>query len=147
MLERLKTFFHLGAPPKAKLPELDARHALGALMVRVAIADHAYLFEEVAEIDRILIEAYGLKPLAAAKMRAECEQIAFAAPGIDEMAALIRASVDYDHRRGTVEALWKVVLSDGITDQREQELVDLIEEKLGLDRDHSEEARAAAQTD
>ena len=70
MFERLKSFFHRVAPPPAPLPELDAAHALGALLVKVALVDDAYLFEEVEEIDHILAEAYGLKPLAAARMRA-----------------------------------------------------------------------------
>ena len=35
MFERLKSFFHRAAPPPAPLPELDAAHALGALLVKV----------------------------------------------------------------------------------------------------------------
>ncbi|WP_417719688.1 TerB family tellurite resistance protein [Salipiger sp.] len=144
MFERLKRFFHLSDPPKSPLPALDAQHALGALLVRMALVDGAYLFEEVAEIDRILEEAHGLGPIDAARMRAECERIAFEAPDIDRMAQLIRESVDFEHRRDTVVALWKVALSDGLTDEREAALVDLVEDKLGLSTRDSEAARAEA---
>ena len=143
MFERIRTFFHRGQPPRTPLPEMDAAHAMGALLVKVAIADHTYLFEEVEQIDRILAEAYGLKPLAAARMRAGCEKLAFETPGFEEMAARIREGVDYEHRRAAVEALWKVALADGIENERESDLVDLIEVHLGLEREDSEAARDA----
>lgn len=144
MFERLLR--HFQSPPKdpMPLPEMDARHALGTLLVRVAMADKAYLFEEVEQIDRILAKAYGLKPLEAAKMRADCERLAFALKGDADLAAVIRDSVAYEHRLEKVAALWQVVLADGVTDDREAALMDLIENQMGIDRDHSDQARAAA---
>lgn len=144
MLERLTALFHRKTPPETPLPEADARLALGTLLVRVALADRAYLFEEIEQIDRILSEAYGLNPIEAAKMRATCEKLAFAIKDDREMAELVRASVAYDHRREKVDALWKVVLADGVTDDREAALVDLVEHVLGVSRTDSEAARAAA---
>jgi uncharacterized tellurite resistance protein B-like protein len=55
---------------QTELPAADARTALGALMVRAAKADKAYLFEEVEQIDAVLAKLYGLNPVQAAKMRA-----------------------------------------------------------------------------
>ncbi|MDA7425364.1 tellurite resistance TerB family protein [Thalassococcus lentus] len=144
MLERLTSLFKSRAPVDAPLPEPDARLALGTLLVRVAMADKAYLFEEVEQIDRILAEAYGLTPIEAAKMRATCEKLAFSVEDDGEMARVIREAVDYDHRRETMEALWRVVIADGITDERETAAVELIEEQLGMARDDSQAARAAA---
>lgn len=144
MLDRLTALFQRKTAPAAPLPEPDARLALGTLLVRVAMADHAYLFEEVEQIDRILAEAYGLSPIEAAKMRATCEKLAFAMKDDSEMAALVRDAVAYEHRLEKVEALWKVVLADGITDDRETALVDLVEQVLGVARPDSEAARAAA---
>ena len=43
MFERLLHPFQ-SEPRETPLPEADAEHAFGALMVRVAKADHAYLF-------------------------------------------------------------------------------------------------------
>ncbi|WP_136442804.1 TerB family tellurite resistance protein [Pacificoceanicola onchidii] len=144
MLERLKAFFTSPTPEKQPLPEPDARLALGTLLVRVAMADGAYLFEEVEEIDQILAKAYDLKPLEAARMRADCEKLAFHIEDDRDMAIRIRDAVDYDHRLSKVAALWSVVMADGVNDSREQALVELIEETLGIDRGDSMAARAEA---
>ena len=144
MLERLKHFFTHPTPEKQPLPEPDARLALGTLLVRVAMADGAYLFEEVEEIDLILARAYNLKPLEAARMRADCEKLAFHIEDDTDMARRIREAVDYEHRREKVAALWAVVMADGVNDEREQALVELVEQTLGIDRADSEAARAAA---
>ena len=144
MLERLTALFQRKQRPEAPLPEPDARLALGTLLVRVAMADKAYLFEEIEQIDRILAEAYGLNPIEAAKMRATCEKLAFAVEDDADMAAIIRDAVAYEHRREKVAALWRVVMADGVTDERETALVDFVEDKLGIARADSEAARAAA---
>ena len=44
-------------------------------LVRVALANHQYLAAEVAQIDETLGATFGLKPLEAAKLRAECEAL------------------------------------------------------------------------
>lgn len=144
MFERLTHFFQRKTAPKAPLPPMDARYALGTLLVRVAQADQAYLFEEIETIDRILGKAYGLKPIEAAKMRAVCEKLAHGIEDDAHMAMLIRDSVDYDHRLEKVQALWDVALSDGLVVDREEELVALVEDMLGVARTDSDAARAAA---
>lgn len=144
MFERLTQFFHRKTAPEAPLPPLDARYALGALLVRVAQADNAYLFEEIESIDRILAKAYGLNPIEAAKMRAVCEKLAHGIEDDAHMAALIRDSVDYTHRLEKTQALWEVAHSDGLVVEREAELVKLVEDMLGVARADNEAARAAA---
>lgn len=144
MLEQLAAFFQRKHVPEAPLPAPDARVALGTLLVRVAMADKAYLFEEIEQIDRILAKAYDLNPIEAAKMRASCERLAFEIHDDAEMAQLIRDNVEYEHRREKVEALWQVVLADGISDEREMALVDLVEQVLGIDSNDSDAARLAA---
>ncbi|MDJ0820853.1 MAG: TerB family tellurite resistance protein [Paracoccaceae bacterium] len=144
MLERLTALFARKTAPEAPLPEPDARLAMGTLLVRVAMADKAYLFEEIEQIDRILAKAHDLNPIEAAKMRATCEKLAFTIEDDGALADLVRDGVPYDQRREKVEALWKVVLADGISDDRESALVELVEEHLGVARDDSEAARAAA---
>ncbi|MBV2360432.1 TerB family tellurite resistance protein [Thalassococcus sp. CAU 1522] len=144
MLERFTALLKRKAAKPEPLPKPDAELALGTLLVRVAMADKSYLFEEIAQIDRILAAAYGLKPLEAAKMRATCERLAFAVDNEDELIALIRDQVDYEHRREKVEAMWRVVVADGITDEREDALMTMIEHQMGVARSDSEAARAAA---
>lgn len=143
MFERLTEFFTHKAPAEQPLPEPDARLALGTLLVRIAMADGAYLFEEVEEIDRILAKAYDLKPLEAAKMRASCERLALHIDDDVAMAEKVREGIDYAHRLDKVQALWAVVMADGISNEKEEALVALIEDTLGVDRTDSEAARLA----
>lgn len=144
MFERLQQIFQRKTMPPAPLPEPDARLALGTLLVRVAMADNAYLFEEVEQIDRILATAYGLRPLDAAKMRATCERLALELPKDTDLAALVREGVSYEHRLEKAEALWRVVLADGLADARETELVELIETQLGIAPEDQDAMRLAA---
>lgn len=145
IVERLKALFSGTTRPDAPLPKLDAAHALGALLVRVAKADHVYLFEELEQIDRILAERNGLNPVAAAKMRADCERLEAEIPDTPRFAEMVRDAVGYEDRHSVVRALWKVVLADGIREEHEVALVDLIQEQLGVTEAHSAEAREAAQ--
>lgn len=137
------------APTKSKpapLPEPDARMALGALLVRVAMADEIYLFEEIEQIDRILSAAYDLNPIEAARLRAMSEKLNAATAGYstEDLASLIRDSVDYAHRRDTVAALWRVVQADGFTHANEADLVTLVQTQLGVTKEDNEFARNAA---
>ncbi|GAA4223178.1 TerB family tellurite resistance protein [Sagittula sp. NFXS13] len=144
MFERLTHFFANKAPKQAPLPAMDAKHALGTLLVRVAQIDRAYLFEEIEQIDRILAEWNDINPVEAAKMRAMCERLSESAGESEELADLIREHVDYAHRLEAAQAMWKVALADGITDQQEEALIDLIENHLSVESMDSEAARASA---
>lgn len=110
-----------GKPETPPLPEPDEHLALGALLVRVAKSDQHYDALEIGEIDRILAASFGLKPIAAAKMRAICEKLEAQAPGTPDFALLIRQNVDYPHRLDMIRALWKVMMADG-THAPEEEL-------------------------
>ena len=144
MLERLLHLFHRGTPPDQPLPTPDARMALGILLVQLAMVDRTYLFEEVQEIDAVLAKAYDLRPLEAAKMRASCETALRKLPADIDLTRIILDAVDYDHRLEAVEALWSVALSDGITDDRETNMIDLIERRLGISPEDSDAARRKA---
>ena len=85
MLERLLAFFQ-NPSYETPLPESDARHALGALMVRAAKADETYLFEEVQQIDKVLAERNNLNPVEAAQMRAACEKLEAEMPATEDLA-------------------------------------------------------------
>ena len=87
MFERILSLFS-GSEFHTDLPAADARTALGALMVRAAKADHAYLFEEVEQIDRVLAKLYDLNPVEAAKMRAQCELLEEEMPETEGLAGI-----------------------------------------------------------
>lgn len=141
MLERL---FPRRAEDPKPLPQPDARHALGALLVRVALANREYHVSEVAQIDRILAATFNLKPLDAAKLRAECEALERHAPGTPEFTEMLRDEVDYSDRKALGEAMWAVALADGNRDDSEELQLMAIATALGLTDADIATARASA---
>ena len=132
--------------PRARqpLPQADSQIALGALLVRVALADRNYKQAEVAAIDRILAATFKLGPLQAAKLRATCTDLEMHAADPDEFARILRAEVAYDERRSFALAMWQVVLADGERDDLEESALHQIEAALGLDPEDSEAIRTTA---
>lgn len=114
------------------LPQPDAQLALGALLVRVAFADKTYRATEVGQIDRILAQTFGLKPIEAAKLRATCEALERDAPGTPEFAQILREEVDYSQRKALGDAMWAVALADGHRHEMEEIQLLAIETALGL---------------
>lgn len=141
MFERL---FPRRAPEAPELPEPDAQLALGALLVRVALADREYKAEEVAQIDRILSAMFDLGPIDAAKLRATCEALERDAPGTTEFADILRVELDYQHRHDLAVAMWKVVLADGKRRELEESMLHQIEGALGITPDDSAAMQADA---
>ena len=126
------------------LPQPDAQLALGALLVRVAFADHDYQASEIGQIDRILAATFDLKPIEAAKLRATCEALERDAPGTPEFARILREEVDYQHRKALADAMWSVALADGARDEAEELMLMSIEVALGLTDEDIQAARASA---
>ncbi|MCX7564886.1 TerB family tellurite resistance protein [Sulfitobacter sp. F26169L] len=114
------------------LPQPNAQLALGALLVRVALANRQYLAAEVAQIDRVLSATFDLKPLDAAKLRAECEALERHAPGTPEFTKILRDEVDYAERKALADAMWAVAMADGRRDADEEMQLLAIETALGL---------------
>ncbi len=141
MLERL---FPRRKPQKKPLPQPNAQLALGALLVRVALANRQYLAAEVAQIDKVLSATFNLKPLDAAKLRAECEALERDAPGTPEFTKILRAEVDYADRKALGDAMWAVAMADGRRDDDEEIQLLAIETALGLTAEDIEAARKNA---
>ncbi|MEH6829519.1 TerB family tellurite resistance protein [Sulfitobacter sp.] len=141
MLERL---FPRRAPTPKPLPQPNAQLALGAMLVRVALANRQYLATEVAQIDKILSATFGLKPLEAAKLRAECEALERHAPGTAEFTKILRDEVAYEDRKALGHAMWAVAMADGRRDDDEEVQLLAIETALGLSDADIAEARKNA---
>ena len=126
----------LTAPEPAVLPDEDARLALSALLVRVARSDGTYDTEEAAQIDKILVKRFALGPFEAAALRREAEELESQAPDTVRFTRSIKDAVAYEDRLGVIEALWTVVLTDGVRDSQENALLRLVANLLGInDRD------------
>lgn len=133
------------APAPAALPDLDARLALAALLVRVAKSDGSYAVSEIARIDRILARRHGLDAIAAARLRAEAEALEHQAPDTVRFTRAIKDAVPYESREAVIEALWDVVLADDARDTDEDALLRLIAPMLGVtDQDSAHIRRRVA---
>ncbi|MBV7397084.1 TerB family tellurite resistance protein [Mameliella sediminis] len=122
----------LTAPDPAPLPDADARLALTALLVRVARSDGTFDDSERDRIDRILAARYGLSPFESARLRSEGEALEAEAPDTVRFTRAIKDAVPYDDRIGVIEALWQVVLADGVRDAEEDALLRLVSNLLGI---------------
>lgn len=122
----------LTEPGPAPLPDTDARLALTALLVRVARADETYDDAERSRIDRIVATRYGLSPFEATKLRGQAEELESQAPDTVRFTRSIKDAVGYDQRIGVIEALWQVVLADGVREAEEDALLRLVSNLLGI---------------
>ena len=126
----------LTAPDPAQLPDGDARLALTALLVRVARSDGAFDTAERDRITRIVTARYGLSPFEAAKLLGEAETLEGEAPDTVRFTRAIKDAVPYEDRMAVIEALWQVVLADGVREAEEDALLRLVSNLLGInDRD------------
>lgn len=123
-------------PSTDPLADEDARLALAALLVRVARTDGAYTADEMGQIDRILAARYHLGPPEVDKLRIEAEALEAQAPDTVRFTRTIKDAVAYEDRLAVIEALWGVVLADGVRDNQENTLLRLVSKLLGInDRD------------
>lgn len=141
MFERL---FPRRKPDTKPLPQPNAQLALGALLVRVALADRNYRASEIGQIDRVLAATFKLKPIEAAKLRATCEALERHAPGTPEFARILRDEVDYAQRKALADAMWSVALADGDRTESEEVQLVAIETALGLSDEDIASARQNA---
>lgn len=132
MFERILALFAKPEDYSTPLPSADARNALGALMVRAAKADKAYLFEEVEQIDQVLAKLYDLNPVSAAKMRAGCEKLEEEMPQTEDLAGILHDAISIEDREAAVAALWSVVFADGVEHEEEDQLLHAVEAALGV---------------
>jgi uncharacterized tellurite resistance protein B-like protein len=113
-------------------PAPEASLAMAALLVRLARTDGSYDAQEVASIDRALVETFGLSPAAAGTLRLQAEALEAEAPDTVRFTRSLKDAVPYDHRIGLVEAMWRVVLSDGTRDKDEESMMRLVSNLLGI---------------
>jgi uncharacterized tellurite resistance protein B-like protein len=136
----------LSAPEPEPLPYDDARLALAALLVRIARSDDDYADHEIARIDAVLAGRYGLSPFEATKLRAEAEALEAEAPDTVRFTRAIKDAVPYDDRVGVIEAMWDVVLADGMRDEEEDAILRLVAPMLGVNDRDSNLARKRVET-
>ncbi len=134
----------LTQPDPDPLAEDDARLALTALLVRIARSDNDYADSEMARIDKVSVERYGLSPFEAAGLRARAEELEAEAPDTVRFTRAIKEAVAYDDRLAVVQAMWSVALADGQRTGEEDSLLRLVVSLLGVSDVDSALARQKA---
>jgi uncharacterized tellurite resistance protein B-like protein len=127
------------APAPDRMPDADARLALGALLVRLARADGDYSPTEQARIEAILQARYALTDAGA--LRQQCEALEAEAPDTVRFTRAIKDAVDYDDRLGVISAMWQIVLADGSRDAAEDSIMRMVAPMLGVTDQDSNAAR------
>ncbi len=135
----------LTQPNPAPLQDEDARLALSALLVRIAKSDGDYADIEIALIEQLISTRYGLDGEAVKALRADAEALESEAPDTVRFTRAIKDAVPYVDREGVIEALWQLVLIDGVRDHEEDALLRLVADLLGVnDRDSNLARRRVA---
>lgn len=134
-------FKRLTAPDPKQLSDADARVALGALLVRIARADGTYDAAEIEQIDAVLQSRYGLDGTAAQALRSQCEVAEVEAPDTVRFTRAIKDAVAYEDREAVIQALWSVVLADGVRDKAEDAVLRMVAPMLGVSDQDSHKAR------
>lgn len=130
---------------EAPVPALDQRLALAALLVRVARSDGSFDEVEASRIDRILRNRFSLSAEEVRTLRTDAEVLEAEAPDTVRFTRAIKDAVPYEERIGVVEALWTVVLADGVRDHEEDALLRLVASLLGVSDIESGLARQRAE--
>jgi uncharacterized tellurite resistance protein B-like protein len=131
-------------PTEDPLSAEDCRLALAALMVRLARQDEHYSDAERTMIEKVVRGRYGVGPDEARALREEAETLEAQASDTVRFTRLIKAAVPYEERRGVIEALWRVAITDGIKAE-EHGFLRLVASLIGVTDVDSGLARQRAQ--
>ncbi|MGH1577479.1 TerB family tellurite resistance protein [Planktotalea sp.] len=131
----------LTQPEPDPLDDGDARLALTALLVRIARSDGEFAPEERRQIEAVITTRYILDAEGAAQLIADASALETEAPDTVRFTRAIKDAVPYEDRLSVIEALWSVVLADGVREQEEDALLRLVSNLLGVNDKDSAMAR------
>ena len=131
----------LTQPEPDPLDDGDARLALTALLVRVARSDGEYAKSERHQIETVTTTRFALDKQGVHELMQNAETLEHEAPDTVRFTRAIKDAVPYPERLGVIEALWSVVLADGVREQEEDALLRLIANLLGVNDVDSAQAR------
>ena len=122
MLERLLRSLS-GTDETGDDPVEAGRVAIAAVLVEAARADGAYHGHEQAVIDRVLGQRFGLAAADAAALRLRGEEAQAEAVDLVRFTRAIKDAVPHEDRVAVIEAVWRVIYSDGEMDHTESSFV------------------------
>lgn len=145
MLDMLKNIF---AEPVAETaaPQSDELHiAAAALLVRAAQIDGIMDAGEETLIARLVGPHFGLDDAAAAQLIAEAKSAAEEAGDLFQFTKRINEHFSEAHKITLLELLWQIVLSDGVVDDYEANLLRRVAGLIYITDQQAGQARKAAE--
>lgn len=134
----------IAGAPQTPPSQPGADEAVAALLVEAARADADYTADEAAAIERMLAGMFALDPADAADARARGEAAQAGAADLVRFTRVLKTQMSGPERGALMEALWRVVLSDGERDPYEDALMRKLAPLLALTDRESAEARQRA---
>lgn len=147
MLERLAALLRTSPPAVhdgAHEPFGRRDVAVVALLVELAQGDRSMPAGELAAVERIVRERYGLDEAAAGRLIAAARAELDASLEDWVFANAVREGFDAAERAAIVELLWEVVYADGKLARLEESLMRRVAAELGVAEAEREAARAQA---
>jgi uncharacterized tellurite resistance protein B-like protein len=134
MLHALRQFIATlsGEPERRALDEDDQRLAAAALLYHVIAVDGMVTAEERTLLADLLMRRFKLDIDAAGALVDRAAAADAEAVDLYGFTSLLKRSLDESEREGIVEAMWKLVYSDGSVHEFEDNVVWRVAELLGV---------------
>jgi uncharacterized tellurite resistance protein B-like protein len=134
MLNALRQFLATlsGGPERRPLAEDDQHLAAAALLYHVIAVDGLVTEEERTLLADLLMRRFKLDMDAASALVERAETADAEAVDLYGFTSLLKRNLDEAEREGIVEAMWKLVYSDGTVHEFEDNVVWRVAELLGV---------------
>ncbi len=124
------------ARKKPEMPAVTGELALVALLVRAARATDEYDVRQIAQIDAVVSQRFGLGPFESVALRRKAEVAEAQVGDTVHLTREIKALIPFEERDALLRDLWSVILADGARHDAENGMMRLVSNLLGLtDRD------------
>ena len=114
------------------LREEEFRLSAGALLITAGTIDGTFGAEEKRKVKALLQRRFELEPHEARQLFEDAETRERDAVDLYRFTSVLCRELDQDGRKRIVEMLWEVVMSDGVVDEFESNLVWRVAELIGV---------------
>ncbi|MDB2668410.1 TerB family tellurite resistance protein [Alphaproteobacteria bacterium] len=146
MLERLKNILNTQLAEQPVPQPADELHvAAAALLVRAAQIDGHIDDSESALLERLVGPYFGLSEAEASELLVQAHAAIDAANDLFQFTQKINANFQEGHKQMLMQLLWQVVLSDGVVDDYEANLLRRVAGLIHVSDQDAGAARKAAE--
>jgi uncharacterized tellurite resistance protein B-like protein len=144
MLAKLKSLFSGDDPEQAQ--EFRPELAAASLMLEVSWADHELSEEELASVQRLLTELYGVDTAKAQLLIDDAKERLQTNVGLHPYTSFLNEHLDEEGRFQVICALWELALADNHIDKFEEHTIRRVSDLLYLSHSRFIEAKLSAKS-